>query len=189
MDEILEKPPKRRTPLNNVFYTEIFFALFTLVLGSLALLISRPPLFLWLPSVFLLLGTTISLSSLVYLNRGLSHQGSSNLMLYSLISLVLIIFRLMCCSLLLLALFSPHSHPPITIPLFGITVLHVFFGFFAIGKTTAFRSQIDKKRKAAKNNGIEEIQVSNLTSNYNLIAQSNATLFTNIDEHDEYLIS
>ncbi|CAJ0586510.1 unnamed protein product, partial [Mesorhabditis spiculigera] len=191
--EPLKPPPKKhKPPLNTVFYLELIFVVLGLVLGSLALLISRPPLFLWLPSVFLLLGAALSLASLVYLNRGYYSNGASNLTLYALISLLLIVLRIICGGLLLLALFSPHSHPPITVPLFGITILHIIFAFYAIGKVTAYRSRLAKKAAAAHgrhgNTGIEEIQVSHLASSYNLLSRSSNTLCTVLDDQEELLV-
>ncbi|KAK5975829.1 hypothetical protein GCK32_018203, partial [Trichostrongylus colubriformis] len=64
----------------------------TVVFGTTGLLFPKVPLLIWLPSLLLLCSSCVSLSALIYLNKGIALRSRDNLLYYILLTVVLIIF-------------------------------------------------------------------------------------------------
>ncbi|CAJ0588156.1 unnamed protein product [Cylicocyclus nassatus] len=170
---------KTPPPLSKIYYVDLVLIALTVVLGTIGLLFPKVPLLIWLPSLLLLCSSCVSLSALIYLNKGVALRSRDNLLFYILLTIVLIIFRIFCVCLLLIGIFVPHAIAWISGSLAAVAQMHAIFGLIAVGKVTFYRLGLDKrntwKDKKFAPHQIEEIAIVNLGA-------SRATLVTNIDE-------
>ncbi|KAK6757987.1 hypothetical protein RB195_015671 [Necator americanus] len=170
---------KAPPPLSKIYYVDLVLIGLTVILGTLGLLFPKVPLLIWLPSLLLLCSSCVSLSALIYLNKGIALRSRDNLLFYILLTAVLIIFRIFCVCLLLIGVFVPHAIVWISVSLATVAQAHAIFGVIAVGKVTFYRLSLDKRNtwKDSKyaSHRIEEIAIVNLST-------SRATLVTNIDE-------
>ncbi|VDM62057.1 unnamed protein product [Angiostrongylus costaricensis] len=173
------KPSQSPPPLTRIYYVDLVLIGLTVIFGTVGLLFPKVPLLIWLPSLLLLCSSCVSLSALIYLSKGIALRSRDNLLFYILLTVVLIVFRIVCASLLLIGVFVPHAVTWINISLATISQAHAIFGLIAVGKVTFFRLRLDKRNtsKDAKfsPHRIEEIAIVNLSD-------SRVTLVTNIDE-------
>ncbi|WKY12707.1 hypothetical protein Q1695_003927 [Nippostrongylus brasiliensis] len=173
--------PKAPPPLTSIYYIDLALIGFTVIVGTIGLLFPKVPLLIWLPSLLLLCSSCVSLSALIYLNKGVAFRSRDNLLFYILLTVVLIIFRVFCVCLLLIGIFVPHAVVWISGTLAMIAQIHALFGLVAVGKVTFYRLGLDKRNtwKDAKfhPHRIEEIAIVNLSA-------SRSTLVTNLDESE-----
>ncbi|KAK5982234.1 hypothetical protein GCK32_007263, partial [Trichostrongylus colubriformis] len=101
--------PKSPLPLSKLYYIDLVLIGLTVVFGTIGLLFPKVPLLIWLPSLLLLCSSCVSLSALIYLNKGIALRSRDNLLFYILLTVVLIIFRVFCVCLLLIGIFVPHA--------------------------------------------------------------------------------
>ncbi|XGW06585.1 hypothetical protein V3C99_016697, partial [Haemonchus contortus] len=179
--DVMSTKTKSKTslPLTKLYYIDLILIGLTVAVGTIGLLFPKVPLLIWLPSLLLLCSSCVSLSALIYLNKGIALRSRDNLLFYVLLTVVLIIFRVFCVCLLLIGIFVPHAVVWISGSLATIAQAHAVFGLIAVGKVTFYRLSLDKRNtwKDAKfaPHRIEEIAIVNLSA-------SRATLVTNIDE-------
>ncbi|CAI4223035.1 unnamed protein product [Auanema sp. JU1783] len=183
MMNLEETKRKSKPPLNSIFYTELLFILIGVLLGGFGLLQPHISLLLWLPCLLILCSSCGSLSALIYLNKGVAWRSSQSLLRFMLLTLLMVLFRIVCSCILIVGNFFPHSKPIISLTLAGVTFLHALYGLYAISKTTTHRTGIDKRiniKDTRKSNQIEEIAVISLGNSQLLSSQT--TLFTTLDE-------
>ncbi|KAL6743712.1 hypothetical protein Aduo_016724 [Ancylostoma duodenale] len=177
--DVMSTKTKAPPPLSKIYYVDLVLIGLTVILGTIGLLFPKVPLLIWLPSLLLLCSSCVSLSALIYLNKGIALRSRDNLLFYILLTVVLIIFRIFCVCLLLIGIFVPHAIVWISGSLATVAQVHAVFGLIAVGKVTFFRLGLDKRNtwKDAKcaSHRIEEIAIVNLSA-------SRSTLVTNIDE-------